>query len=334
MQALRELDCYLLVAPSKGINVWCAAGGGLLNAHSVISVLKTSRVAERVRHRTLILPQLSAPGVDVARVEQETGWHCTFGPVYAEDIPAYLAADFEKTDEMRRARFPLGPRLEMAVMWAGPMSLVAGIPVAIFRLPSLPGVLALIWAFSLFLFALYDPVMRYVPGPAGLIKTAVLGGAGAAGVVAYGLTAGQWSVGTILGWSLGTLAVALVLGFDLDGSSPLYPGSTVAYWGRKVPAILRVWAAVGYEFDAHFALQVDADRCNGCTTCVEVCPRGVFKLYREDGARKSRVAHPDRCEQCTACVKQCPRGAILAAPPIRGFRSTAERQAVTSTAQE
>jgi ferredoxin len=328
LQALRGLDCYLLVAPSKGINVWCAAGGGLLNAHSVISVLKTSRVAERVDHRRLILPQLSAPGIDVARVEQETGWACTFGPVYAEDVPAYLAADLKKTDDMRRTRFPLGARMEMAVMWAGPMSLLAGIPVAIFRLPALPGVLALIWTFSVFLFAFYDPVMRYVPGSAGLIKTALLGGLGAAGVVAYGLAAGGWSVGALLAWSLGTLVVALVLGFDLDGSSPLHPGSTVAYWGRKVPAILRVWAAFGYEFDA------DPDRCNGCQTCVDVCPRAVFELYREDGARRSRVAHPDRCEQCTACVKQCPRAAILAAPPIRGFRSAAEWQAVSSTAKE
>jgi CO dehydrogenase/acetyl-CoA synthase gamma subunit (corrinoid Fe-S protein) len=34
-RALRELDCYLLVAPSKGINVWCSAAGGMFNAHSV-----------------------------------------------------------------------------------------------------------------------------------------------------------------------------------------------------------------------------------------------------------------------------------------------------------
>ena len=128
VKALQGLDCYLLVAPSKGINVWCAAGGGMFNAHSVTSVLKTSRIAEKVDHRTLILPQFSAPGIDVRRVEAETGWRCRFGPVYAQDIPAYVAANLHKTDDMRRARFPLGDRLEMAVMWAAPMSLLAGIP--------------------------------------------------------------------------------------------------------------------------------------------------------------------------------------------------------------
>ncbi|MEJ2737448.1 MAG: copper oxidase, partial [Anaerolineae bacterium] len=52
LNALKTMDCYLLVANSKGINVWCAAGGGILNAQRVISVLKTSHIAEKVNHRT------------------------------------------------------------------------------------------------------------------------------------------------------------------------------------------------------------------------------------------------------------------------------------------
>jgi NAD-dependent dihydropyrimidine dehydrogenase PreA subunit len=325
-KALQGLDCYLLVAPSKGINVWCASGGGMFNAHSVTSVVKTSRIAEKVEHRTLILPQLSAPGIDVARVEQETGWHCKFGPVYARDIAEYVAAGFAKTEAMSRARFPLGDRLEMAVMWAAPLSIVAAIPVAIFSPQSLPGVLALIWGFALFLLAFYDPVMRYVPGPAGLVKTMVLGLVGVAGVAIYGLVIGQWSWATIIGWSLGILAVALVLGFDLDGTGPLHAGSTVAYWGRKWPWVLDIWAKFGYELEQHFVLEVDEGRCRGCATCVAVCPKGVFDLYRLEGAdsksqarQRSRVARMESCEQCTACVKQCPENAILADPPIRVF---------------
>lgn len=318
-RALRGLDCYLLVAPSKGINVWCAAGGGMFNAHSVTSVLKTSRIAEKVDHRTLILPQLSAPGIDVTRVEEETGWHCEFGPVYARDINDYVYANFEKTEAMRRARFPLGARIEMAVMWATPLSLVAAIPVAIFSLGSLPGVLALIWGFTLFVFIFYDQVMRFVPGPVGLVKTLVLGFVGVAGVTAYGLLIGGWAPGQIVGWSLAILAVALVLGFDLDGSSPLYAGSTVAFWGRKWPWVLGVWARFGYDLEEHFALEVDRLACRGCLTCVDVCPKGVFELYHLDSQAKAWVARPEACEQCTACVKQCPEGAILAKPPIRTF---------------
>lgn len=318
-RALQGLDCYLLVAPSKGINVWCAAGGGMLNAHSVTSVLKTSRIAEKVNHRTLILPQLSAPGIDVARVERETGWCCKFGPVYARDIADYVADNCTKTEAMHQAQFPLGDRLEMAVMWATPMSLVAALPVAIFSLRSLPGVLALIWGCTLFLFVFYEPLMRYVPGPVGLVKTLVLGLVGIAGLAAYGLLLGGWGWGSIIGWSLGILAVALVLGFDLDGSSPLRAGSTVAYWGRRWPWVLDIWAKFGYELEQHFTLQVDRQLCTGCSTCQAVCPRGVFELYRLDGRQKSRVAYLEACEQCTACVKQCPKDAILAQPPIRRF---------------
>ena len=318
-KALRGLDCYLLVAPSKGINVWCAAGGGMFNAHSVTSVVKTSRIADKVNHRTLILPQLSAPGIDVGRVERESGWRCRFGPVYARDIPAYVAGNLQKSDEMRRARFPLGDRLEMAVMWAGTLSLVASIPVAVVNWRMLLGTLALIWAFSLFLLVFFEPVMRYVPGPVGLVKTLVLGLVGVAGVVIYGLLLDDWPAGSIVGWSLGILSVALALGFDLDGTSPLNAGSTAAYWSRKWPATLKLWALIGYHIEESFTLEVDRERCKGCATCVEVCPKGVFELYRLDGKQKSRLADPDACELCTACVKQCPEGAILAEPPVKGF---------------
>jgi CO dehydrogenase/acetyl-CoA synthase delta subunit len=64
LRALRGLDAYLLVAPTKGINVWCGAAGGYFTAHQVISILRTSEIGELVDHRRLILPQLSATGVE------------------------------------------------------------------------------------------------------------------------------------------------------------------------------------------------------------------------------------------------------------------------------
>ena len=36
-RALAGLDAYLLVANSRGVNVWCAATGGLLTNHDVCS---------------------------------------------------------------------------------------------------------------------------------------------------------------------------------------------------------------------------------------------------------------------------------------------------------
>ena len=38
MRALQGLDAWVVVAPSSGINVWCAASGGLLTTHQVVRV--------------------------------------------------------------------------------------------------------------------------------------------------------------------------------------------------------------------------------------------------------------------------------------------------------
>ena len=50
-RVLEGLDVYLLVANSRGVNVWCAATGGLMTDHDVVSVLKTSGIEKFVDHR-------------------------------------------------------------------------------------------------------------------------------------------------------------------------------------------------------------------------------------------------------------------------------------------
>ena len=39
VRALGDCDVWLLVAPSGGINVWCAAAGGHLTTHQVVTAL-------------------------------------------------------------------------------------------------------------------------------------------------------------------------------------------------------------------------------------------------------------------------------------------------------
>jgi len=129
---LRDLDCYLLVAPTGGINVWCAAKGSNFTAHSVISVVKTSRIGDMVANRTLILPQLAAPGIDTRQVKRETGWRCKFGPVYAKDIPQYVANGFEKTDAMRHVQWDLRDRLDIGIGVSFPIFLLILVILAIF----------------------------------------------------------------------------------------------------------------------------------------------------------------------------------------------------------
>jgi hypothetical protein len=109
-KALRGIDAWILVLDTKGINVWCAAGRGTFGTDEIVARIEASRLGSRVGHREVVVPQLGAPGVEAHVVERQTGFRVRYGPVCAEDLPAYLAAGKEATPEMRRVRFRLSDR--------------------------------------------------------------------------------------------------------------------------------------------------------------------------------------------------------------------------------
>jgi NAD-dependent dihydropyrimidine dehydrogenase PreA subunit len=53
-------------------------------------------------------------------------------------------------------------------------------------------------------------------------------------------------------------------------------------------------------------LVYEADRCNGCRSCVDVCPHAVFELRD----KRARLVDRDACMECGACALNCPEGAI------------------------
>jgi len=59
-------------------------------------------------------------------------------------------------------------------------------------------------------------------------------------------------------------------------------------------------------------LAFDPDKCTGCGTCLDVCPREVFRPF--DG--KIEVAARDACVECGACQRNCPRGALSVRPGV------------------
>ena len=79
-------------------------------------------LGEIVSHRTLIVPQLRAPGVAAHQVKNRCGFRVVYGPVRAADLPAFLAAGMRATPEMRQVRFPLLDRIAVIpvelVHWA------------------------------------------------------------------------------------------------------------------------------------------------------------------------------------------------------------------------
>lgn len=108
--ALAGTDCYILVLDTKGVNVWCAAGKGTFGTAELVRRIASSGLANVVRHRTLILPQLSAPGISAHEVKHLSGFSVEYGPVRASDLPEYIKTR-KATPEMRRVQFPVKDRL-------------------------------------------------------------------------------------------------------------------------------------------------------------------------------------------------------------------------------
>ena len=103
--AIAGIDCYLLVLDTQGINVWCAAGKGTFGTAELVRRIALTGLPSVVSHRTLILPQLGAPGIAAHEVRRRTGFRVEYGPVRAGDLPDYLQTR-TCTPEMRRVRFP------------------------------------------------------------------------------------------------------------------------------------------------------------------------------------------------------------------------------------
>ena len=108
--ALPGIDAYILVLDTKGINVWCAAGKGTFGTDELVQRVHATALNGVAGHRTLILPQLGAPGVSAHEVKRRSGFRVEYGPVRAADLPRYLETR-RATPDMRRVRFDLRDRL-------------------------------------------------------------------------------------------------------------------------------------------------------------------------------------------------------------------------------
>jgi len=298
-----NIDCYLLVVNTKGINVWCAAKGGHFTADQIVSLIKTSGIGELVDHRQLILPQLCAPGVNPREIYHKTGWHTKFGPAYARYIPRYIKSGFKKTAKINLVEFPIRQRLEMATMWAFPMTILIGILFAILWRNLLPEIIALIWIMALFLFTLYF----WLLGKPSLVTALGIGGIFALGIAAFGLFVSQWNIRDVWILSLSAVIIGGIIGIDFQGSSPLFHSEWVTWTQERGLT----------KGPGRFKVAIDPEDCTGCGICIDVCPRGVYKL----DSKKAVVSDIEKCENCTACFKQCPEKAISIGVPIENFYS-------------
>ena len=317
-RALRGMDAYVLVANSRGVNVWCASTGGLFTNHDVISVLVTSDVEELVDHRDVILPQLAATGVESTVIRKKTGWKVVWGPVLAKDIPAFLENSLEKTPEMRETGFPAVQRIEMALAWAFPISIALSLFVIPFWREALLPLIFLVWGLSFLIFLsfpLYGQWLRPEGGRTGFIFfdfgrggfQLVLCGVIIAGLIAYSIAVGDFTWGSVLRWSLAAFIVVLLLSIDLMGSTPVYKS--------------------GLHEDRLLKITLDEEKCKGAGFCAQVCPRDCYEVDKD--RHIAAIARASRCVQCGACIVQCPfdalyfkgpGGEIIAPGTIRRFK--------------
>lgn len=60
-------------------------------------------------------------------------------------------------------------------------------------------------------------------------------------------------------------------------------------------------------------VKVDRTKCNGCETCVYICPTMVFELQSLPEYPDSKKSVPVRADDsilCMTCETSCPTGAI------------------------
>jgi NAD-dependent dihydropyrimidine dehydrogenase PreA subunit len=292
-KALKDENCYLLVAPAGGINVWCGSVGGHFTIESIISIIKTSGIERLVDHRRLILPQLSAPTITSKELNARAGWSAQFGPIRADDIPEYLRNGKRVTTAMTEIRYSSKDRLEMAIAMSGSI---------IVRYSLLPLLIFGLWGMSRFgtvivcTSAILHLFNEKLPGSSNTRKALSISPLIFLLLLAFSWATGGSSIWQLFFLTLISLSAAVLVGSAHSGYTPFKQCS----YSR--------------QFYGYPPLEIDivAEDCTGCTLCDWVCPVDCFAPVRQNTKRTIFVmANPTNCVECGACLVQCPTNAVV-----------------------
>lgn len=304
LKAIKNLDCYLLIAPSKGINVWCGACGDDFRTDSVLSILKTSGIDDLVSHRTLILPQLSAPGIDPIIIKKKAGWNVKFGPVYAKDIPSFIDQKFSKSESQRIVRFPPSHRIEMATLYF--FILIVFVSTiywisAIF-LPILSLFLYLD-TILIFIIIIYGSmlILPSIPTETGKTKVWIYEGIILLLIVIFNLFI-IFDLLYLIWNIISSLLITIIMAEDFHGLTPIYKSELGAKtWNKGGEKMKFLFGE--YNLQPYGQIIIKRDKCIGCEVCIEVCPRNLYIFDEKD--KKVDLRNYEKCINCNACVKRC-----------------------------
>lgn len=291
LRKLKSIDCYLLVANSRGCNVWCAVGMNEFSEFDIIDAINVSGLKNLVKHRRLITPVYAAPGIDVKAVKRETGFNVHWGPTHLNDLPRYIENGFRRTSDMFQVKFGLQDRLEQALSNASAYAMTIALGL-IFWPAFFAKIIGLIFLVYMFGYGFYHWFPAEHRWRRFALQAAILVGA----QTAFGLWRG-WAVSALMMWAAILLGLVLLMALDACGGTPFHKTS------------LKHWVTKG-DYRSLFDPVIDPELCVNCMLCVLVCPTLVFAA-RRDGAKKVVSVNPAACEECLACVKQCPTDAIF-----------------------
>ncbi len=144
---LKDLNAWILVLDTKGVNVWCAASMGTFATDELVRQIKRGCLEKIVDHHRVIVPQLGATGVSAGKVKKASGFKVVYGPIRASDIKAFLKNKRKADQDMRMVTFTLLERLVLtpvelniaikpAFITMAVLLLVSGIGPDIFSFPT------------------------------------------------------------------------------------------------------------------------------------------------------------------------------------------------------
>ena len=258
--AASDLDAWILVLDTKGINVWCAAGKGTFGTEELIKRVKKSGLSKYLSHKTLILPQLGASGVAAHKVKAKTGFTVKFGPVEAYDLRKYLENGQKCDEAMRTISFPLAERLvltpvEMVLSWPlllGSLSLSVLCALISGGLPVFLSLLSLSVLAILTGTLLVPALLPYIPGSSFAWKGWITG---LISSVIYLLLAGISSAVFIAGALFLFPAISAFLALNFTGSTTFTSPSGVKKEMLYAIPFCVISAAAGLVFLFYFAFR-------------------------------------------------------------------------------
>ncbi|MDH4332768.1 MAG: mercury methylation corrinoid protein HgcA [Desulfobulbaceae bacterium] len=233
--ALAGQDAWVLVLDTNGINVWCAAGKGTFGTAALCAQVVACKLAQLVRHRSLVVPQLGAPGIAAHAVRRQSGFSVVYGPVSAHDLPEFFGSGMQAGPAMRRKTFFLSERavlipveVVVASKWALPLSIVLLAVSGLFG-PALfwenvrgPGgwMVAGLWNGIVAGTVLTPILLPLLPGRAFSFKGMVAGCMSALpGAIFFFQSGGAGNGYTALAWLLLISAISSFLGLEFTGAS-------------------------------------------------------------------------------------------------------------------